>query len=781
MRLALWLLVLTASVARADGDLERGVFAPVPMKAAPQAWGSFLRVIGGGGALAGKTVYVSAGHGWVWDVGLGRWRTQRGNTHDLVEDFISAETISQELVPYLQAMGAYVVPVRESSMQAAMAIADAPAVTGGAPIADGWATPAGPITDGANPFEAGGSFELAAGGTARWDLDVPEDGDYEVYVSWVQGADRASDARYVIHHAGGDTEIVVDQRRHGSTWVLVGQLHFTPGLPASVELAGSASGVVSADAVRIGGGLGHIDRGGGATGRPAFESGARYAAQWNGAPASVWDYSSEDGNDDVGTRSRFSAWDHEAGEDAVYVAWHTNAPSPARGTSSFAYGPDPYGDLSQFTGVAGSLELMDAIHGELVGDLRADWDPTWQDRGQHTAYFGEVNPNHNPEMPATLIEVAFHDTFDDAEALRDPRFRRLAARAFAQGIARYFADRDGVPLTLPPEPPSAPRAIGGVVAWDAPDADPAGGDLATGYRVYLSRDGRAFDAGHDVTETSYALPDGVVLARVTATNAGGESRPSAVVGSSGPGAKVLVVAGFTRLDGTMLLHDDLSAFDLGTIDRAYLDRINDGSHAARHVLAIAGAGYSVDVATAAAVARGEVSLDGYAAVDWAAGEELAPDVAPLAGYAGKVILDGTDVVPEDPAGTYAVAGVAGTAFDGLALTFDDAGSGGYVAEDADVVAGAAVLAYDTGAAAAVLDGSTLTLGFPVETVAGADLRAELMRRALAALDLAPDVPPEDADDAGGCCHASGGDASPWLALVLLCAGHARSKRRRYPG
>ena len=53
-------------------------------------------------------------------------------------------------------------------------------------------------------------------------------------------------------------------------------------------------------------------------------------------------------------------------------------------------------------GVDGSLELMDAIHTELVGDLRADWDPAWQDRGEHTAYFGEVNPSHNPEMPATL-------------------------------------------------------------------------------------------------------------------------------------------------------------------------------------------------------------------------------------------------------------------------------------------------------------------------------------------------------------------------------------------
>ena len=41
-------------------------------------------------------------------------------------------------------------------------------------------------------------------------------------------------------------------------------------------------------------------------------------------------------DDDVGARSRYAAWDHEDGEDAVYVAWHTNAPDPGVGTSSAA-------------------------------------------------------------------------------------------------------------------------------------------------------------------------------------------------------------------------------------------------------------------------------------------------------------------------------------------------------------------------------------------------------------------------------------------------------------
>src|SRR5262249_27108417 len=156
----------------------------------------------GAGALSGKTVYVSAGHGWVWGDTLGRWATQRPNTNGLGEDFISAETGAQELIPDLRAMGAYVGPGREGSMQARLGMAEGAepgfAVAGAAPVAaipDGWARGPDPIPDASSPFAGGGSRTIAtdpAGGTtATWTLDVPVDGDYEVYLAWVAGADRA--------------------------------------------------------------------------------------------------------------------------------------------------------------------------------------------------------------------------------------------------------------------------------------------------------------------------------------------------------------------------------------------------------------------------------------------------------------------------------------------------------------------------------------------------------------------------------------------------------------
>lgn len=803
-----------------------GALPPPVMRIAPRGGQRSLGHRPLPGALTGRTVYLSAGHGWYWSAPLGRWAAQRGNTHDLLEDLVSTETIAHHLIPLLHRMGAYVVPVRESDTNAAMVIVDDAdpglALEGldATSTGEGFGPPPAIVTDATNPFADGGSRTVAAdaGGQAVWTFDVPADGDYTVYASWVQAPERAPAAHYVVRHAGGEAHFQVDQRRHGSTWVLLGRFPFRAGAdPATGALVlvadGAAGTTLSIDAARIGGGSGRIDRGGGASARPRYEEAARYAAQWNGAPPSVWDYADADNNDDVGTRSRFSAWDHEDGEDAIYVAWHTNAPSPARGTSSFAYGPSSYGPLSEFSGVPGSLELMDAIHAELVADLRAAWDPAWQDRGQHTAYFGEVNPNHNPEMPATLIEVAFHATQDDAAALREPRFRYLAARAIAHGIARYFATRDGAPLVLPPEPPTALRmtqAAGGlVVRWSAPAADPAGGDAPTAYRVYLSRDGQAFDGGREVDGTELAIAAAEAGAaplyvRVASVNAGGESRPSPVVGGrrapSGQ-ARVLVVAGFDRLTGDMLVREDLSAFGLATLDRAPEDRLNDGSYVGRHGRALDAAGVSFDTVTRDALAT--VELAGYAAVDWLAGRDaVGGESAILAAYldgGGRVLASGSELVRtlddglRDRLGvdfvatdTSAMAAGAAAPFDGLsAFAIGDDAPGGYRPPTLDALAprGTAIgaLAFEGGATAATFRDDAVTgaravvFGFPLEAVADPDVRAELVARALAAFDVTPD--PVRDDELGGCCGTQRAHPDP-LAIGLAVLGLLRLPRRR---
>jgi N-acetylmuramoyl-L-alanine amidase len=856
----LWVVVALLAVQEPDGRARQGQAQPqaqrfvddcgleppgAPIVAPPRkAGGSIITPRLGPtghqavGALSGKTIYVSPGHGWYWTGG--DWTTQRGNANGIVEDLVSAETIDQFLLQYLRLMGAHVVPLREADLNTNMVIVDdGELLFEGNPSIDpqsedGFATPSLPMPSDAAPFEAGTAQRMAPapGGTglAVWPVAVPASGYYNVYVAYVQAPDRAPDARYLVRHAGGESEHFVDQRRHGSTWVLLGRYWFEEGAPiekSSVALSNDASGSLSLDAVRAGGGEDLFDRGTGPAGRPMYEHCARYYTQWDGAPPSVYDYRDGDHDDDVVARSRFAAWDHEDGEDAVYIAWHTNAPNPGTGTSSYTYGPSPPpGPLSEFTGTPGSLELQAAVHGELIDDFRAVWDPAWPDRGMHTAYFGEVNPGHNDEMPAVLVEVAFHDTPIDAASLREPTFRRIATRAMAQGIARYFAERDGLTLVLPPEPPSAVRiendGQGGLrVSWRPPLPDAAGGDAPDGYRVYTSRDGLAFDDGLDVAGEALALSNLGVGARrfvrVAARNAGGESLPSEVVGARvAPDglARVLVVGGFDRIDSAQLPVEDLSTYALGLVDRMWLEQINDGSYASRHGLAILAASSSFDGASDEAVDAGDIDLASYAAVDWFLGEEssgntpLTPEAqAALSGYlagGGRLLITGSEAAwaldflgtpdeqafyraafhaayADDDADTYDLLPVAGSgpyagmepfSFGDPAI-YDpewpdllDPGAGGAAALDySGGVPGHAAIAWSGGPDRGVV------FGFPFESIEGEPARDEVMRRTLAFFEVEPEEFPPDGgvqsldDTTGGCgCRidGSGGDNSAAL-------------------
>ncbi|MDY7224971.1 N-acetylmuramoyl-L-alanine amidase [Hyalangium rubrum] len=606
------------------------------------------------GALSGKTVYLSPGHGFYRSPTLRRWATQRPNTFDVVEDLISAETLNQYLMPMLMSAGAMVVPLREPDLNARMVIVNngdpnyaevGPAALFSTATVPGWGPPPTTMGNNVRPFDLGGSrlmtAEATATASATWVPRVPADGNYHVYIAYSAAASRVSNAHFVVKHAGGESHFRVNQRRHGSTWVLLGRFYFkageSPEKGAVVALNDSTEqGTVSLDAVRIGGGTGFIgDATMGSSTRPRYEECARYHTQFNGAPASVFAPSGvnaigNERNDDVTGRSRFAAWDHEQGEDAVYVAWHTNASGAnVLGTEGYVYGPNPVNGRLEFTGVPGSDVMGRALLAELNRDLRATVDPNWRTASLRSANFGEVNPAHNPEMPSILLEIAYHDAEVDAVRLREPNFRYVAARAILQGLVKYFATRDGQEVHLPPEPPSAVAArnvAGGVeVRWAAPatDAIDLGGHAATSYRVYQSEDGLSWDEGTETADTSLNFPLATGTTRyfrVAALNAGGESFPSDTVGARvGTAPQVLIVNAFDRLDATMNLREDLARFDLGTPHRVLLEAMNDGSSVRRHGAAVARHEVAFDSATSEAIAAGLASFTGYGLIDWFTG------------------------------------------------------------------------------------------------------------------------------------------------------------------
>ena len=224
-------------------------------------------------------------------------------------------------------------------------------------------------------------------------------------------------------------------------------------------------------------------------------------------------------------------------------------------------------------------------------------DSNWANRGVKTANFAEVNSSFNNEMPSILIELGFHDSSYDTQFLLDPNFRRDAARAMAFGIARYFGDKDGTTVTLPPEPPAFVQTSlssnGVVVSWQSGDAGGTFGDAATGYVLYSSIDGKSWDNGIQISGTqTVPFTNSVRFYRVAAQNAGGVSFPSETTAAYAPNSDsppVLLVSAFDRLQRSSLFWADVGP--VGSVLRMGLRQMNAFDSIVSYAQSLSNLGY----------------------------------------------------------------------------------------------------------------------------------------------------------------------------------------------
>ena len=93
--------------------------------------------------------------------------------------------------------------------------------------------------------------------------------------------------------------------------------------------------------------------------RDGEESAVLYT-QFNGAPSSVYDPYGDGNGSDPSARSRWAAWEHPTGEDAVYLSWHSNA-GGGTGTDTFYDSSGP---------VAGSADLASFVHNRVIDGIR---------------------------------------------------------------------------------------------------------------------------------------------------------------------------------------------------------------------------------------------------------------------------------------------------------------------------------------------------------------------------------------------------------------------------
>lgn len=650
-----------------------------------------------GGALAGHIIFTSGGHGWAWNGSS--WSLGRPVLNQMNEDYGNLDQMSL-FAYYCFNAGATVVPFRPIGNQTNEVVLDntSPQVT----WAGTWENSSSTVyygAPGAMPyrFAAADSTQTAA---ATYAPAFPASGFYPVYTWALHGANRINQL-YRIRHAGGESSVRIPHHMVGNGWVYLGTYYFQAGRnPSSgaVIISNEAdgqqpSGVVIADAIRFGNGMGNINRGGGVSTYPREEEAARYwiqAAVGQGQSTTLYDNpGSTDSDDNVGAPIRMAAEMNREAKGAMakrlYVSFHSNA-GGGRGVTALYNNPALSPSVAKNSNTPNQLRLAQLLGTEVNGDLAnlgGFLETPWYNRGSDITFarsdyaFGEINNNTiSNEFDATIVEVAFHDNASDARLMRDPKVRNWVARATYQGVVRYMNQFDAAPLVFLPEPPSNVRVMGSndtvILNWATPIAQGGAGSPA-GYAVYASTNGYGFGAPILTTglANSAAVPGlapGIVhYFRVTATNSGGESLPSETVACRLPlhsaSSRVLFVNGFTRFERNLNLRQTpqsgqyrLPGHDqnTGTIDRVMPRQVNSFDYVVPHAQALAEvSSMALDSCQVQALTNGTVSLTNYQVLIWGAGNQSSADrtfnsaaqqqVAAFLAGGGHLLVSGAEI------------------------------------------------------------------------------------------------------------------------------------------
>lgn len=583
-----------------------------------------------GSGLAGRTIGLWGSHGWYYNRDLDRWEWQRPRLFQMVEDLIPTSFVLPYLVPMLEQAGANVFLPRERDFQTNEVIVDNDSASTGYSETvwqgDGWkrsqdsgfaiGTP--PYGPGVNPFRQGTRrtvlSDTLATAAAAWVPLIPETGEYAVYVSYGFSETNATDAHYTVHHLGGRTDFLVNQQIGGGTWIYLGTFKFAAGRDresGGVLLTNQSreeGKLISADAVRFGGGMGVIARNGKTSGRPKYVEGSRYYLQFAGMPDTlVFDLSGgrDDYRDDYQSRAEYLNYlkgapygpNKKRDEKGLGIpidlslAFHTDAGitdndttigtlsiySIQDGRRSVVF-PDSVSRLA-------NRDLADIVQTQIVNDIRAKYDPAWQRRQLRNADYSEaVRPN----MPSLLLELLSHQNYLDMKFVLDPRFRFDVARAIYKGMLRFLATERNAPCVVQPLPVTHVSAVldgdgNALVTWK-PRPDPLEPSASpTHYLVHTRVEDGGFDNGILVDTPKALLRDlkpGVVYSfNITAVNDGGESSPSEIVAvcrQPSGATPVLIVNGFHRISGPAAVETGALEGFMPGLDRGVPDRYELG-------------------------------------------------------------------------------------------------------------------------------------------------------------------------------------------------------------
>jgi hypothetical protein len=598
--------------------------------------------------LQNRHIALWQSHGKYYNQKSLRWDWQRARVLQTVEDLYTQSYVLPFLVPMLENAGANLLLPRERDTQTNEIIIDNDSKDNLSRYLEqndrkrwkksddsGFANTKPFYLTGENPFTFGTYRVIPAVSNkdetsrAEWIPNIPESGRYVVYVSYKTLENSVSAAHYTVVHEGIKTEFSVNQTMNGGTWVYLGHFYFEKGRSNQnkvvlTNFSQEDGKMITADAVKLGGGMGNIARNPmplpvmlnnsdsitllkdsvkqmfipepEISHYPRYTEGARYWLQWAGVPDSVYcrTKGQNDYSDDFQSRGYWV--NYLAGGSVVSpntngqkvpidlaFAFHSDAGTTVNdsiiGTLGICTLHNTEGKLNFLDGVSrmASRDFVDIVQSQIVNDIRKQFAPEWTRRGLWNKSYSE---SRVPEVPTMLLELLSHQNFADMRYGADPRFRFTVSRSIYKGMLKYLASAnktDYVVQPLPVEQFSCHFLDKNKLElhWLAVNDSLEPTAKAEQFVVYIRIDDGDFDNGIVVNSNTanITVPTGKIYSfKVAALNKGGESFPSEILSAyRAPKEKgeALVVNGFTRLSAP-------ASFVIDSIYAGFLNDIDAG-------------------------------------------------------------------------------------------------------------------------------------------------------------------------------------------------------------
>lgn len=564
--------------------------------------------------LQNRNIALWNSHGKHFNRNEGRWIWQRPRLFLSVEDLLTTAFVMPYLAPMLENAGAQVFIPRERDIQTHEVVVDHDDKNQsrykesndryhwhkGEP---GFSNKKAFYVFPENPFKMGThrfvktTTDPEETSQAEWIPKIPESGMYAVYVSYRTVENSTEDAQYTVHHTGGETSFSVNQKMYGGTWLYLGHFMFDEGLNQNGKvtlnnLSLDNNRILTADAVKFGGGMGNIAVYPGINNNnrlttnldtlpktsnfPRFAEGAKYWMQWAGIPDTIYSRTANTNeySDDFQSRGFWvnylaggSAVNPDAGGLGVPLdmafAFHTDAGFKKNdsivGTLGICTVSNNNGESIYKNGVSrwAARDMVDLIQSQIVEDIRKTWHPDWTRRGIWNRSYSE---SRVPEVPTMLLELLSHQNFEDMKYAMEPGFRFTVSRAIYKGILKHFSYTYNTPYVVQPLPVEAfsctftgERKIR--LQWEAVVDSLEPTAIPDSFVVYTRINDEGFDNGRIVTGNTFEtnISVGKIYSfKVTAVNGGGESFPSETLSAyKDPRKKetVLIINGFDRVSG----------------------------------------------------------------------------------------------------------------------------------------------------------------------------------------------------------------------------------------